>query len=244
MVVTNPGSLPATNKPIFTITNGYPTPTVSSIAPSSGINNNASQDLTVNGGGFRSGATVKLTQAGQSDITPTGAVNFVSASQLTCTLDLANKVIGAWNVVVTNPDQQTAANQPVFTIDYPAPTITSLSPSSATAGGPDFTLTVNGAGFVGTSKVNWGGADNHLCLRHESDSGDHSGGYRVRWDCQRHGLQPGTRWRHVRSIRAYVSRVTLVSVTIWPRFVTTPRWTSIRVPYCLLPRLGLTDRPV
>ena len=38
------------------------------------------------------------------------------------------------------------------------PAITLLSPSSATAGGPGFTLTVNGTGFVGTSVVNWNGS--------------------------------------------------------------------------------------
>ena len=40
----------------------------------------------------------------------------------------------------------------------PKPTITSLSPSSATAGGAQFTLTVNGANFVTTSVVNWAGS--------------------------------------------------------------------------------------
>jgi uncharacterized protein (TIGR03437 family) len=38
------------------------------------------------------------------------------------------------------------------------PTITSLSPSSATAGGPNFGLTVNGTGFAPGAVVNWGGA--------------------------------------------------------------------------------------
>jgi hypothetical protein len=31
----------------------------------------------------------------------------------------------------------------------PAPAISSLSPSSATAGGPSFTLTINGSNFAG-----------------------------------------------------------------------------------------------
>jgi len=41
----------------------------------------------------------------------------------------------------------------------PIPTITILSPASATAGGSAFTLTVNGTGFVGTSTVRWNGSD-------------------------------------------------------------------------------------
>ena len=40
----------------------------------------------------------------------------------------------------------------------PGPTITSLSPDWATAGGPAFTLTVNGANFVNGSTVHWDGA--------------------------------------------------------------------------------------
>src|SRR5262249_35008852 len=41
----------------------------------------------------------------------------------------------------------------------PTPTITSLSPPSVTSGGPDFTLTVNGTGFVNSSVVRWNGFD-------------------------------------------------------------------------------------
>ena len=39
-----------------------------------------------------------------------------------------------------------------------APTISSLQPSSAVAGGPAFTLTVNGSGFLPVSTVLWNGA--------------------------------------------------------------------------------------
>lgn len=39
-----------------------------------------------------------------------------------------------------------------------APAITSLSPATATAGDPAFTLTVNGSGFGSDSVVYWNGA--------------------------------------------------------------------------------------
>src|SRR5205814_2099947 len=42
-----------------------------------------------------------------------------------------------------------------LTINNPLPTTTSISPTCATAGGPQFTLTVNGTKFVSTSKVKW-----------------------------------------------------------------------------------------
>jgi Putative Ig domain len=40
----------------------------------------------------------------------------------------------------------------------PAPHLTSVSPSGAVAGGPGFTLTVNGSGFIAASRAAWNGA--------------------------------------------------------------------------------------
>ena len=62
------------------------------------------------------------------------------------------------NVTVTNPAGGGTSNAQTFTINNPAPTATSLSPTSATAGGAPFTLTVNGTGFVSTSVVKFNGA--------------------------------------------------------------------------------------
>ncbi|HEY3204475.1 MAG TPA: PQQ-dependent sugar dehydrogenase [Thermoanaerobaculia bacterium] len=42
---------------------------------------------------------------------------------------------------------------------YPVPTASSLSPAAAIAGDPDFTLTVNGTGFVYGSVIRWNGSD-------------------------------------------------------------------------------------
>ncbi len=47
---------------------------------------------------------------------------------------------------------------PTSAPDNPAPTITSLSPASVSAGGPAFTLTVNGSGFIEGSTVRWAGS--------------------------------------------------------------------------------------
>ncbi len=48
-----------------------------------------------------------------------------------------------------------------ITVLNPVPTISSISPTSATAGGASFALTVNGTNFVSASKVRWNGVD-HL----------------------------------------------------------------------------------
>jgi hypothetical protein len=48
---------------------------------------------------------------------------------------------------------------PTVTINNPIPTIMTLNPTSAKAGGAAFTLTVNGTNFVNGSTVRWNGSD-------------------------------------------------------------------------------------
>jgi hypothetical protein len=67
---------------------------------------------------------------------------------------------GTASVLVVNPGGA-ASNTLIFTINAsttPGPTLSSLSPSSAAAGGPAFTLTVNGSGFLNGALVWWNGA--------------------------------------------------------------------------------------
>jgi hypothetical protein len=54
-----------------------------------------------------------------------------------------------------------AATSPTVTVDPNGggPTINSLSPASATAGGPPFALTVNGGGYDSSSVVRWNGSN-------------------------------------------------------------------------------------
>ena len=54
------------------------------------------------------------------------------------------------------PGGGTSANSP-FAVNNPVPTITSLSPASATVGGAAFTLTVNGTGFLSGAAVTFNG---------------------------------------------------------------------------------------
>ena len=46
-----------------------------------------------------------------------------------------------------------------FEINAPSPVIANMNPDMKYTGSPDFTLTVNGSGFVSTSVVRWNGAD-------------------------------------------------------------------------------------
>ena len=68
---------------------------------------------------------------------------------------------GTTNVTITASNGATPCNtsaQQTLVITMSAvPTIGSLNPTCATAGGPQFTLTVNGTNFVSGSTVNWNG---------------------------------------------------------------------------------------
>jgi len=129
-----------------------PTVAISSISPTSATAGGGAFTLTVNGAGFVSGATVNFN--GTPRVT-----TFVSATQLTAAI-LASDIAtaGNVNVTVTNPAGGGTSGPAVFVVSAanPVPAITTISPTSATAGGAAFTLTVNGTGFVSTSAVNFG----------------------------------------------------------------------------------------
>ncbi len=125
-------------------------PTITTISPTSTTAGGAAFNLTVNGTGFVANSVVNF--GGNARVT-----TFVSATQLTAAI-LASDIAaaGSVNVTVSNPGGGTS-NAVSFTVNNPVPTITSISPTSATAGGAGFNLTVNGTGFVANSVVNFGG---------------------------------------------------------------------------------------
>jgi alpha-D-ribose 1-methylphosphonate 5-triphosphate synthase subunit PhnH len=135
----------------FTINN--PVPALTSLSPSSKTEGSASFTLTVNGSNFVNGSTVDWNGSART-------TNFQSSTKITAAINAADvATAGAYPVTVTNPAPGGGtSNSLTFTVNNPRPTITSLSPSSATAGGPLFTLTVNGTNYVTTSVMNWNGA--------------------------------------------------------------------------------------
>ena len=130
---------------IFTII----APSITNLNPSTATAGGAAFVLSVNGTGFVSGSTVQWN--GTRLIT-----TFVGATQLTATVP-ANLIasVGAANITVVNPGGATSAATP-FMISV-TPTLSSLIPSSAAAGGAAFTLTIAGAGFVPGTTVQWNG---------------------------------------------------------------------------------------
>ena len=64
---------------------------------------------------------------------------------------------GNYQVIVTYNGSEIGRKS--FTVNNLVPTLTSLNPNSVQAGGPSFTLTVNGTNFVSGSVVRWNGSD-------------------------------------------------------------------------------------
>ena len=124
-------------------------PAISSLSPSSAMAGGPAFTLTVNGTGFFSGAVVNW----NGSPLPT---NFVSATQLAAQV-AASLIAAPGTATVTVVESGATSGGATFTISA-GPVITSLSPDVVTVGGPAFTLTVNGSGFVSGAVVKWNGS--------------------------------------------------------------------------------------
>jgi len=128
-------------KAIGEVTGASP-PTIASITPNEGANNQAVDITNLSGGGFQPGAAVKLKKEGQSDINAT-EVKVILSTKITCKFDLQGKATGLWNVAVVNPDEQDGYLLNGFTVNPPPPPtvqFTLASQSSPVESG-DLTIT-------------------------------------------------------------------------------------------------------
>ena len=150
-----------TSNPLtFTVNNGAPT--ITSLSPASAAVGGPAFTLTVDGTNFVQcaassclGITWQPANGGSTVIS--GQAN-AGGTQLTAAIPAALIATAGIAHVSVQAAGGTSNSLP-FTVSASGPTITSLSPSSTAAGGPAFTLTVNGANFVQCSNaclgVNW-----------------------------------------------------------------------------------------
>ncbi|MGA2866771.1 MAG: GH25 family lysozyme [Verrucomicrobiota bacterium] len=135
-----------------------PAPAISSVGPNPVIGSNNPQTVTVYGANFVNKPTLTLTWTGESGyVAPAAQVSFVSGAQVQMSIATGNDP-DTWTVRATNPDGQ-SSSAASFQVNAPVPVIASLSPSSVTAGGAPFTLSVYGSTFHKTSVVQWNGAN-------------------------------------------------------------------------------------
>jgi len=139
------------NALVFMVTNLVPA--ISSLDPSSVTAGSSGFGLNVNGSNF---VTTSVVDWAGSALTTT----FVNNGLLIASVPASDvAAAGTVNVTVVNPSPGGGTSTPaVFTIDNPAPSITSINPSTAVAGAMNVFLTVNGTNFVPTSAIEWNGS--------------------------------------------------------------------------------------
>jgi hypothetical protein len=141
---------------LLTVTTVNPAPTLTSLSPSNGAQGGQAFTLTATGASFIQGSVLRWNGADRT-------TTFVSSTQLTAAIpasDLA--ATGVATVTVFNPAPGGGESNALgfaISVPNPLPAITSLAPTSATAGGPAFNLTVNGSGFFTGSVARWNGVD-------------------------------------------------------------------------------------
>ena len=155
ITVANPTPIPSiSNTKTFTVVASNPMPTLTTLSPSSATAGGAAFTLTVNGTNFINDSVVRWNGMARTTI-------YVSSTKLTASI-LAGDIASAGTVTVTvfNPAPGGGETSTLnFIINNPVPILISLSPISATAGGPGFTLTVNGTNFVNGSVIRWNAED-------------------------------------------------------------------------------------
>lgn len=97
------------------IPNSSPAPTITAINPASA--STGSLVTTLSGSEFQFGSTVRLVKSGQPDISFTGVESLINSVK--CRLNVTGAAAGFWDVVVTNPDGQSATLPGGFTIVGP-----------------------------------------------------------------------------------------------------------------------------
>jgi hypothetical protein len=144
------------NAATFTVSSSNPVPSITSLSPTSVAAALKTLALTVNGTNFVSASTIYWNGVAMT-------TTYSSSSKLTATIPpIGVNAPATANVTVVNPTPGGGTSNTVtFSVTtwnaQPILAISSISPTSATAGGATFTLTVNGSNFVSGSAVAWNG---------------------------------------------------------------------------------------
>ncbi|HYL93048.1 MAG TPA: IPT/TIG domain-containing protein [Alphaproteobacteria bacterium] len=150
VTVTNPDAQVGSLVNGFTVNVPPPPPTLTSLNPVSGIQG-ATVSVTITGTAFQSGATCNF----GAGITVNSCA-FVSATQLTAGITIASAAAtGPRTVTVTNPDTQAGSLTNGFTVNAPAPAVTSLNPASAIQGATT-SVTITGTAFQSGATCSFG----------------------------------------------------------------------------------------
>jgi len=148
--------LPALLAVFFAASASAAIPTVTGLSPSSATAGGAAFSLTITGAGFGSASTTFVSWHTSTGATPLTATS-VTSTKIAVTVPAGS----AWITVFTTiagGGTSVLSSASSFTVNAPPPvpaTIAGLSPSSATAGGAAFTLTITGAHFTPSTSAKW-----------------------------------------------------------------------------------------
>jgi hypothetical protein len=148
--VTNPAPGGGQATTSFTIS-APQAPVLSSISPSSAVVGGAAFTLTVSGSSFVQNSVVNWNGSNL-------ATTYVSNAQLTAAVPASaiSGPVGSQVISVQTPAPGGGTSSTTsLTLEYPLPSISSLSPDETTLGSGGFTLTVTGSNFVNGANVYW-----------------------------------------------------------------------------------------
>jgi len=128
---TTSGATLSATKTVTATSTASPAPVISKIIPDKG---DAGTTVTITdlvGDYFKNGANVSLRRSGSADIKATG-VRAYTPKSITCSIAIpSDAVAGAWDVVVKNPDGQSATYTNIFSVHRTAIALTTTSATSA-----------------------------------------------------------------------------------------------------------------
>ena len=124
-------------------------PVIDTLEPNIAAAGGAGFQLTIMGSGFTSSAVVKWNGTAVT-------TKFVNEQQLTASVS-ASLIASTCTASVTVVIGDTSSSPAVFTIAGAQPTIGSLQPAVALAGGGQFELVVNGVNFASGATIKWNG---------------------------------------------------------------------------------------
>jgi len=150
VTVTNTDSQADTCTGCFSVT--LPAPAISSVSPTSG-HQGTTIDVTVTGSNFVSGATVTFSGTGITK----NSTTFTDSSHITVNITISpSATVSSRDVTVTNPDAQSDTCVGCFDVLLPAPTATSVSPTSGHRG-TTIDVIVTGTNFVNGANASFSG---------------------------------------------------------------------------------------
>ena len=134
--------------------NASPAPVLAKITPQKAVVGTPGPMLVLTGSGFVAKSVVQLDGA-------TLPTTFVSDGEVRAILPSAKLAsVGVLHVSVgTSPPGGGASVELPFSVEYSAPTMATVAPTSVVMGATDTTITVSGASFASSAKVTFAGAD-------------------------------------------------------------------------------------